>query len=845
MRTKFSYIRRFALALISSAAALPSAQALTLCVNDVATLKAALDFGQFATGAPLSIKIVQGTYLMDTDLSYAFAAPATIEGGYTAGCSSRVVNPANTTINIGLEHNLHWDQTKASPEARLTVDGITFSNASTTVSFAAGDYHNIGSNDEGSVHLKNLRFTLMTKVAAYAFDNALTLENVLIDHLTGVDDAVYLHSNGGAAIALNHVTVDLKSGQNLEFASGVGTGDTDPFEARVSNSILWSSDGGTGTFIGALPGSVALFSNVLSKPPLLTGTNVQIDNPINAAPGWINPATGNYHLQTAPPSVAINSGTAIVPGGEPALDIEGNPRIVGSKPDRGAFESGFIDFNVLTVSNRLDSGAGSLRQAILDANSSPSIAKSIKFDIRTAANVPICPAVIPLNTVLPAIASTVLIDGYTQPGATPNTSAAGFNANICVLLTSGVGSLASGFRVPSTADGSTSLTLRGLGIGGFAQPIQILGGLGHVIAGNQFGGNVGAVNLPGAAFNAISIGVNAGGSLIVGGINLSDRNVIGGASFSGVDIQSAVQSSTDKCQIVNNLIGLAPNGSTPLANNIGINNGGSGCALVLNRVAGNTSINISISGDANVVQKNFIGVTAQDLGVSGNAAVGLQVQGSDNIIGASGAGGSISSNTVRFNNAGGIIIKGNAATGNSLNANLSYDNGASFNAMDIDLSPTGAASVGVGIAALTPNDPGDNDTGPNQLQNFPTGTSLVNTDNGTGPNMINRAATVTGSLDSMPGAYRIDAYYSTAANPLGLQGRGHAEVYLGHRTVLALGGGVISFTMPVVIPTQIASGVVSFTATDSFGNTSEIGTGLSIVAAPVVVVDAMFKNGFE
>jgi len=39
--------------------------------------------------------------------------------------------------------------------------------------------------------------------------------------------------------------------------------------------------------------------------------------------------------------------------------------------------------------------------------------------------------------------------------------------------------------------------------------------------------------------------------------------------------------------------------------------------------------------------------------------------------------------------------------------------------------------------------------------------------------------------------------------------------------------------------------VVSFTATDSFGNTSEIGTGLTIVAAPVVVVDAMFKNGFE
>jgi len=144
------------------------------------------------------------------------------------------------------------------------------------------------------------------------------------------------------------------------------------------------------------------------------------------------------------------------------------------------------------------------------------------------------------------------------------------------------------------------------------------------------------------------------------------------------------------------------------------------------------------------------------------------------------------------------------------------------------LLPTGA------VAGNTANDVGDSDTGPNQLQNFPVPTALVYTADGSS----DRPANLSGILDSKPGSYRVDAYFSSAANT---GGRGHAQVHLGRMTV-TLGNAPGSFTMPILVPDQLPNGVLSFTATDAAGNTSEIGTAISIVAA---TSDTMFKNGFE
>src|SRR5947209_1999009 len=81
-----------------------------------------------------------------------------------------------------------------------------------------------------------------------------------------------------------------------------------------------------------------------------------------------------------------------------------------------------------TVTNTNDSGAGSLRQAILDANANPGL-DTIAFNIPGAGVQTISPA-----SVLPTITDSVIIDGYSQPGSSANTDPNGFNGTLLIEL---------------------------------------------------------------------------------------------------------------------------------------------------------------------------------------------------------------------------------------------------------------------------------------------------------------------------------------------------------------------------------------------------------------------------
>ena len=75
--------------------------------------------------------------------------------------------------------------------------------------------------------------------------------------------------------------------------------------------------------------------------------------------------------------------------------------------------------NTYTVTSTADSGAGTLRQAILDANANPG-ADTIAFNIAGSGVHTIAPA-----SALPAITGPVTIDGYTQSGSSANTNPTG------------------------------------------------------------------------------------------------------------------------------------------------------------------------------------------------------------------------------------------------------------------------------------------------------------------------------------------------------------------------------------------------------------------------------------
>ena len=82
------------------------------------------------------------------------------------------------------------------------------------------------------------------------------------------------------------------------------------------------------------------------------------------------------------------------------------------------------------VTNTNDSGPGSLRQAILNANLSNSAPPdTIKFNIPGTG-----PFLISPLSALPTITHPTIIDGYTEPGASVNTLAQGENAVILIRL---------------------------------------------------------------------------------------------------------------------------------------------------------------------------------------------------------------------------------------------------------------------------------------------------------------------------------------------------------------------------------------------------------------------------
>src|SRR5437763_14112146 len=115
------------------------------------------------------------------------------------------------------------------------------------------------------------------------------------------------------------------------------------------------------------------------------------------------------------------------------------------------------DFVVVNTNNQ---GPGSLYQAITDANATPG-RDNIVFNIPG----PGVHVIDVSNNPLPEIKDPVIIDGYTQPGARPNTAAVGDDAVILIQIdnTQRKISTTTGLLV----SGGTSI-VRGLSLTGFS-----------------------------------------------------------------------------------------------------------------------------------------------------------------------------------------------------------------------------------------------------------------------------------------------------------------------------------------------------------------------------------------
>ena len=198
---------------------------------------------------------------------------------------------------------------------------------------------------------------------------------------------------------------------------------------------------------------------------------------------------------------------------------------------------------VFSVQNTGDSGAGSLRQAIIDANAAGGV-NTIDFSIPGSG-----PHTITLAALLPGITGTLTIDGYSQPGSAPNTRTpdqGGLDTQLMIEVSGG--GVSRGFWF---GNGTVDLTVQGLALDGFA---------GDAVVGNNGGPNASHIavygNFIGTALDGTALEGNGNsGSAIrsgftavqIGGSRLSRcevygvRGSLGGSGASTVAITMADQ----------------------------------------------------------------------------------------------------------------------------------------------------------------------------------------------------------------------------------------------------------------------------------------------------------------
>jgi hypothetical protein len=310
-----------------------------------------------------------------------------------------------------------------------------------------------------------------------------------------------------------------------------------------------------------------------------------------------------------------------------------------------------------TVTGSGDSGAGTLRQAILDANSNPG-ADTIQFNIPGAG-----PHTIQPLSALPTVTSAVVIDGWSQGGV-------GYTGPPLIELDgSSAGSGVHGLNISA----SSAVTVRGLVINRFGgSGIYISRYSGHAVYGCYLGTDVGGTAALGNGGDGIFLYNST--SNTVGGTTASARNVISGNLRNGIQIDGYLFGATGNL-IQGNYIGTDVNGTSGLGNaDHGVdiyygdgNTVGGSAAGAGNVISGNdlSGINVLL-GDGNIFEGNYCGTNSSGTAAVANQWYGVAIIGVNNRVGGTNAG---AGNLVSGNRMAGIQVGGFNSTGNQVLGN--------------------------------------------------------------------------------------------------------------------------------------------------------------------------------
>lgn len=482
-------------------------------------------------------------------------------------------------------------------------------------------------------------------------------------------------------------------------------------------------------------------------------------------------------------------------------------------------------FNFDTVVNKNNSGQGSLRQFITNANllgGDASLAQSglvaakenAVFMISNgtaaaglrASNNYFTAGIATINPIadLPIISTPMVIDAQKQPGwtATPIIQLDFSSSGQIWIQISGGSSTIKGLIINHLSSIGLWLTTAG----------------GNTVAGNYIGVDASGAAAAGTLASS-GIYIDGTANNLIGGTTATDRNVIGGYTWDAVRITEAGATGN---VVQGNYLGVSAVGTTALGgyNGVHILNGaanntiGGTSASMRNIISGNTvsGIMIEAGSNSNTVQGNWIGMNAAGSGFIPNAE-GVVIVSNNNTIGGTGAG---SGNSIAGNTQRNVKIStgtGNAVLGNSIygSTNLGIDNGA---------------------LGVTANNGTKNAGFANFDMDFPIFTATV---------LSGTSLTLSGYVGSAPSqAAFAGARVEVFKSDNDASGNGEGQAYLGFLTTDASG----NFSGTLTVSGLVAGDRITGTATDAANNTSEFGTN-RVAAAPAYQPDALIKLASE
>ena len=450
----------------------------------------------------------------------------------------------------------------------------------------------------------------------------------------------------------------------------------------------------------------------------------------------------------------------------------------------------------------------------------------------------------------------VTIDGYTQPGSTPNTDPRASNAMIMIEIRGNGTSTALG-TFDAIRIVSPNNVLRGLSVYNALDQIQLYGATANNnrIIGNFIGTNAAATftSIQGTFQGGTGVHLESSSHHNVFGTPaLADRNVFDGAPYAGIRID---HENSDFNVVQNNIFGLTPNGLGKLPNRqsgidvqwgasrnliggLGPNEGNvlsahsyagvdlsHSTSTSFNEVVGNF-IGTTLSGDAvNSNTRTFYGITFKDDAANNNVhdnviggATGYPIWHkhsytggntiANNLIGIARNGAALPNsryamymqghdfivrdNVFANSASGGIFLEFAVSDRNLFSGNTFTNNGG----LAIDLAPSGP----------TANDAGDADSGPNDNLNHP----------------VLTAASTSAVAGTACAGCRVEIYRSTVDT--GNRGEGNKLV----GTATADGNGSFNASISGVVGGDNVAGI----AIDPSNNTSEFSPVIGVGGAP-------------